>query len=173
MNLLQLAPLWLVALLAALLIAAAIQDVRHLRISNLIVAGVVFTAVLAAVLAGANIALWENLVVFALVLAVGTLLFATGKVGGGDVKLFAAVGLWTDLHQALWLTAAIFVAGGFLAVVMIASRMLGLRSSRASSQSKGGVPYAVAIAAGALLVVGWARQAPAPTGANPLQFPAR
>ena len=170
MNLLQLAPLWLVALLAALLIAAAVEDVRRLRISNLTVAAVIATAIAASVLAGPALALWQNLVVFALILAGGTLLFATGKVGGGDVKLFAGVGLWTDLQQALWLVAAVFVAGGLLAIVMIASRMMGLRSGPAS---KGGIPYAVAIAAGALLVIAWQRQAPVRPPANPLEFPAR
>lgn len=173
MNLLQLAPFWLIALLAALLVAAAVEDLHRLRISNLTVAAVIAAAVVAAVLAGPSIALWKNLVVFALILAGGTLLFSTGKVGGGDVKLFGAVGLWTDLQQAFWLVAAVFIAGGLLALVMIAARMLGLRSKRASRDSKSGVPYAVAIAAGALLVIGWQRQAPDLPQSNPLEFRAR
>jgi len=173
-NLLQLAPLWLIAALAALLVAAAVEDALRLRISNLTVVAVIASAIGAAVLAGPALALWQNLLVFAVILAGGTLLFATGKVGGGDVKLFAAVGLWTDPRQALALVAAVFIAGGLLAIVMIAARLLGLRSRRAARDSKGGVPYAVAIAAGALLVVAWERQAPVrPPHPNPLELPTR
>ncbi len=172
MNLLQLAPLWLIAVLAALLIAAAVEDSLRLRISNLTVAAATASAIVAAALAGPTLALWQNLLVSALLLAGGSLLFAMGKVGGGDVKLFAAVGLWTDLRQALALVAAVSIAGGLLAIVMIASHLLGLRSKRAARDSKGGVPYAVAIAAGGLLVMAWERQAPIRPPSNPLQFPA-
>ena len=58
-----------------------------------------FAAVVAAVMAGPELALWQNLVVFLALLAVGTPMFAAGKLGGGDVKLLAAVGLWFSFGE--------------------------------------------------------------------------
>ena len=97
MNLAVEAPQWLALLLTVLLLAAAAEDSVRLRISNVTVLLVMVTAVIAAVVVGPELALWQNVAVFAALLAVGTLMFAAGKLGGGDVKLLAAVGLWFDL----------------------------------------------------------------------------
>lgn len=169
MNLIQSAPIWLIALLCAFLVAAAIEDVSRLRVSNVTVIAVIATAVLAVVLAGPSIAVWQNLLVFALLLAGGTLLFGLGKVGGGDVKLFAATGLWTDLHQGLILISAVFIAGGIVALVVLFPRLFSKRK-RGLREGQKMVPYALAIAAGGLLVIGLQRSAAEPSRPNPLEF---
>ena len=101
MNLAAEAPQWLALIVAVLLLAAAIEDAVRLRISNLIVLLVLVASVVAVAIAGPELALWKNLVVFLALLAIGTPMFATGKLGGGDVKLLAAVGLWFDFAGAL------------------------------------------------------------------------
>ena len=160
MNLIDQAPTLVVGLFALLLAAAAIEDAVRLRISNLISAAILVLAVVAAVVVGPQVQLWQNLVVFAVLLALGTLLFSTGKFGGGDVKLLAVTGLWVDFVGALWLLSTIFIAGGLLAVVILTSRMVAPESlkKRVDVLRPGaGIPYGIAIAIGALLRIGFAK----------------
>ena len=173
MNLFELAPLWLVGVLCALLLVAAAEDAVRLTISNLTVLGVIGAAAVAVGVVGPALALWQNLLVFALLLAGGTLLFASGKVGGGDVKLLAAVGLWTDLEHALILIAGVFIAGGLLALVVLLPRFFRRRPKAGLQASTKSIPYAVAIALGALLMIVYDRQPPPEQQRpNPLEFPA-
>ena len=157
MNLAVEAPQWLALLLTVLLLAAAAEDSVRLRISNVTVLLVMVTAVIAAVVVGPELALWQNVAVFAALLAVGTLMFAAGKLGGGDVKLLAAVGLWFDLKGALWMLLDVVLAGGILAILIIALRSLGwsekMRRRAVILRPGGGIPYGVAIAAGALIAM--------------------
>ena len=153
MNLFAMAPMWLLGLLAAALVVAAVEDAIRLRISNLSVAGVLITALIAMGLQGFPLALWQNWVVFAALLIVGTPLFAAGKVGGGDVKLLAAVGLWVDLRLSVWLIAAVFIAGGVLAIIFLAARLF--RSPQREGKEKigsKGIPYGLAIVGGAAFI---------------------
>jgi Flp pilus assembly protein protease CpaA len=72
--------------------------------------------------------------------------------GGGDIKLMAAGCFWFSLRgQATYLSAAL-IAGGILAALVLAYRWLRAKGGlkRLGSASIG-IPYAVAIAAGA----GW------------------
>lgn len=147
MNLLHDAPLWAHLLLAALLLAAAAQDVAQRKISNWLCLGVILVALAAIVALGPTGAVWQNALLFALLLALGIPLFATGWLGGGDVKLFAALGLWASFATVLPLVATILIAGGVLALGSIL-----FRGKRALRHSKG-IPYGVAIAVGAALVL--------------------
>ena len=157
MNLAVEAPQWVALLLTVLLLAAAAEDSVRLRISNVAVLLVIVTALIAAFLVGPKLALWQNVAVFAALLAVGTLMFAAGKLGGGDVKLLAAVGLWFDLKGALWMLLDVVLAGGVLAIMIIALRSLGwsekMRRRAVILRPDGGIPYGVAIAAGALIAM--------------------
>lgn len=170
MNLVELAPIWLIAILGTSLIAAAVEDVARLRVSNISVLVIIATAGVAAALSGWSLALWQNLLVFALLLAGGTMLFASQKVGGGDVKLFAAVGLWTDLERSLMLVAAVFMAGGLIALLVLLPRLVGRRSSGSARDRSKMIPYAVAIATGALFVIASQRYPQAANHPNPLEF---
>ena len=149
MNLAATAPIWLFGLLALTLIAAAVQDMRQLRISNILVLAVATLAIVAMGVVGPSWALWQNGALMVALLAVGTAAFAAGLFGGGDVKMIAALGLWVSLTGAVRLLATIFIAGGILALIFIIVRQL-LRKP-GSGKVKGQLPYGVAIAAGALL----------------------
>src|SRR5262249_21818660 len=89
-----------------------------------------------------------------------------GGIGGGDLKLAAATGVWVGLPHLLWFILATAVAGGLVAgICYLAARaparaggranllLAGLRGEVPSlpSHRKGhsSVPYAFAIAAGA------------------------
>jgi prepilin peptidase CpaA len=161
MNLIVLSPAWLAWLFAALLTAAAIEDGIRLRISNLLVVAVLAGALITMVLVGPGIALWQNFAVLAGLLVVGTPLFASGKMGGGDVKLLAATGLWFDLRGALLMLASVLIAGGLVALLIILVRLFGWSDSARQRihllRRGGGIPYGVAIGAGALIAAGLLR----------------
>jgi len=152
-NLIVGGSIWLVAVLAVCLVAAAAEDAIRLRISNITCVAVLVAGVAAMATRGFPAELWQNGVVFALFLALGTLAFAARALGGGDIKLLAALGLWMSLSGAVWLLAAVFISGGVLAVIFI---MAGLLRSHAGESSgkhgKTGIPYGLAIVAGASMV---------------------
>ena len=161
MNLSAEAPQWLALILAFLLIAAAVEDAVRLRISNVTVALVLISAITAAIVAGPELQLWQNLVVFLALLAVGTPMFAAGKLGGGDVKLLASVGLWFDFGGAVWLLVAVALTGGVLALLVLVIRSFNwsdeIRRRVVLLRPGGGIPYGVAIAAGALIAMAFQR----------------
>lgn len=157
MNLAALAPQWAVLLLMALLVLAALQDSIQLKISNLICGAVLLLAAIVILLVGFRLDLWENFLALVITLTLGTLLFSAGKLGGGDVKLFAATVFWFDLTGALWLLVSVALAGGILAIFIILLRLVGwseaMQQRAVILRRKGGIPYGIAIAAGALLTV--------------------
>ena len=163
MNLIAFVPLWLAALVTAGLLAAAAEDMMRLRISNITVLVVLGSAIVAMAVEGFHGPLWQNAVVFAAILAAGTLAFARNLLGGGDVKILAAAGLWVGVDAAPWLLASVFVAGGVVAVLFIIVRKL--RGRKRSEANR--IPYGVAIAAGALFVFG-TQYANRPMFARPL-----
>jgi prepilin peptidase CpaA len=140
---------------AGLLAVAVISDVATLRIPNWISVLLVAAFVAAALLAAEPVDWFSHLAAGIIVLLVGMALFAWGKLGGGDVKLLAAVSLWHGLPLLPALVLAIGIAGGILALACLALRrmdvgpLLEARGWRAASLARGmGIPYAVAIAAG-------------------------
>jgi prepilin peptidase CpaA len=156
MNLFATSPDWIVWILIALLAAATIQDTVQLKISNVISGAVLVLAIVAMALAGFSLGLWQNALVFAVVFAIGAFLFARDVLGGGDVKLFAAVALWVDLATALRLVLTIVLVGGLVAILIIVLRLISpkwLTSRVRTLQPKAGIPYGIAIAAGTLLIV--------------------
>ena len=144
-----------------LLVLAALEDVWRLRISNWICAAIIVAAFVAVILAGPVAELWQNVAVFAALLAVGTPLFAYGKMGGGDVKLLAATGLWFDLAGAGRMIVAVMLAGGVVAIIVLILRTIkwsqAARERIAILRPKGGIPYGVAIAGGALATLALGR----------------
>jgi prepilin peptidase CpaA len=93
-------------------------------------------------------------------LALGFAMFAAGYMGGGDAKLFAAAALWFGLRDlpAFGLTAA--VLGGGLTLAILAARRMPLPAGLLQQawiarlhDSRSGIPYGVALAAGALVVL--------------------
>lgn len=161
MNLVFDSPQWLVLIFVLLLIVAAAEDSARLRISNVTVGLVFLGAIAAAFIEGIESDVWENLALFAALLAIGTPLFAAGKLGGGDVKLLAVSALWFDLMSGLMMLVYVFIAGGVLALVILLLRSFGWSDAARERvhllRPRGGIPYGVAIAIGVLIATWMAR----------------
>lgn len=136
-------------LLALLLVVAAVIDVRTYTISNRLNLAVAGLAPLYWLSVG--LPLWPGVAVQLTVAAgVFTLLaglFYAGLMGGGDVKLAAALALWFSPASTLKFLVFMSLAGG---VVTLA--VLGLHRARGKS-GKPEIPYGVAIAAGGLAIL--------------------
>ena len=82
------------------------------------------------------------------VFAVLTGLFALRMMGGGDVKLLAALALWLPAKPFFELLLIMALAGGVLTVVMGMWHIMHRRKDRLK------IPYGIAIAAAGLWVIG-------------------
>lgn len=136
----------LLALGLLLLLAAGI-DVRTYTIPNRL-------NLLIAVLAplfwwSIELALWPDVAirigVALLVFGLLALAFAIGMMGGGDVKLAAAVALWFPPLATVKMLVVMSIAGGVLTLLILLIHRARQREGRPK------IPYGVAIAAG-----GWA-----------------
>ena len=105
-----------------LLVSAAVSDITRYRIPNAIVYAIVAAFAVGAIFNFAWPAIvWPALAGVTMFL-LGALLFAFGLFGGGDVKLIAAIALWTgfaDLPRFLLIMAA---AGGLIGLVLLVRR---------------------------------------------------
>ena len=93
-------------------------------------------------------------------LASGFALFAFGAIGGGDAKLFAATALWFSFGGLLDYTLVSSLFGGGLALLLVSVRHLPLPASLMGQgwivrlhSPQAGIPYGVALALGALVVL--------------------
>jgi len=139
----------LLGILAVLLLVAAVVDVRTFTISN----SLNLTVALLAPLYWLSIALplWPNA---AIQLAVGLAVFATlagafyaGMMGGGDVKLAAALALWFSPGSTLKFLVLMSLAGGVVTIAAIAIHRFRKKEGRPQ------IPYGVAIAFGGLAIL--------------------
>ncbi len=146
------------ALFVICLAAAAASDAIRYRIPNALCLGVAGAFALYAIslplaVVGAHVAAGVA------VLVVATAGFALRLMGGGDAKLLAAVALWLGFRNLLPFLLLMAVIGGVLGILLLAARRLApdpvppgrwwslvlLRQS--------GVPYGVAIALAALVLL--------------------
>lgn len=138
-----------------ILLAAMVQDIARLRISNLFSLALMLLFALWLWDQGVPATIWQNGLLFAIVLGLGMFLFAIGWLGGGDVKLLAAAALWFDLKGGLVLIGLVSLSGGLvgLALILMRHRLpLGLRDRLGwpALNPKGPIPYGIAIAIGAI-----------------------
>jgi prepilin peptidase CpaA len=138
----------LLGALALLLVAAAAIDVRTFTISNrlnLAVAAMAPFYWLAVPLQTGDIVLQvvAALVVFGLFAGA----FYTGFMGGGDVKLAAALALWFPPYATIKLLVIMSFVGGLLTLGVIGWHRWQRREGRPE------IPYGVAIAAGGLAIL--------------------
>ena len=138
-----------VAVLAALLIVAAVGDLRTRRIPNSLNAAIALGAIPFWFLTGMSV--WPDMAlqlgIAAGVLALFAIAFQLRAMGGGDVKLLAAISLWLPPAAILKLLVIMSLAGGVLTIVMV----LRHRPRRAASKVQ--VPYGVAIAFAGLWLI--------------------
>jgi len=147
--------------LPLLLAAAAGWDIASFTIPNFL--NVALLAVFAAfsVVAGLSFsAIGWHLLAGVIALAIGFTLFALGHIGGGDAKLFAAVVLWLGLKDFLPYALVASVFGGLLALGLMLLRRWPLPIFLARQRwvmklhdKKAGIPYGVALAAGAFFLL--------------------
>lgn len=142
-----------------LMIYGATMDVLTMRIANRISIVLVAAFVITAAIAGMPLAtMLQHAAVGVAVLLVGMALFQFRLVGGGDAKLLSAAALWIGYGQLVPFLVWVTVFGGLLALLVLAYRNFpagalplpgwALRLHRQGE----GMPYGVAIAAGALIV---------------------
>lgn len=104
------------AVAVAIGLAACATDITSRRVPNVLTATAVASGFLAhAILPDGHGAL-AALLGFAAGLAVFFPFFALGGLGGGDVKLMAALGAWVGWSPVLWTALYGSVAGGVIAI---------------------------------------------------------
>ena len=162
MNLLASAPAWLAVILYVLLVIAALEDGWRMRIGNLTSGAIAIGAFVAIALDGPIVGLWQNLLLFVGVLAIGTVFFSLSWMVGGYVKLLAAGGLWCDFSTGWKMLVAVALAGGLETVLILLSRGFPWSDRTLERveflRRRGGIPYGIAIAAGLILVTWWSRR---------------
>lgn len=144
---------------AGLLIAAAVEDALHFRLSNRITLAVTLLYPAYVLTSPTPVAWGTALVLAAVVLLVGFGLFVAGWAGGGDAKLFAAASLWAGVAHFPEYLLATTLFGAVIALVMLGRRLWTRRFALAAGNEpnqpprKFGqfeLPYGVAIAFGGL-----------------------
>ncbi|HEY4944492.1 MAG TPA: prepilin peptidase [Rhizomicrobium sp.] len=155
------AELLVLVVLPVLLALAAGWDIASFKIPNflqlaLIAAFAVFiiaTGMTAAAIGG-------HLLAGFLGLTIGFTLFALGYIGGGDAKLFACVVLWLGFANLLDYAVIASIMGGALTLLILGMRHMPLPVALTGQawilrlhDAKGGIPYGVALAAGAFLIL--------------------
>jgi prepilin peptidase CpaA len=113
------------AVAVAISLAACATDLRSRRIPNVLTFGTAAAALIYAAVTGGWAGLGSAVVGWLIGAVVFIVPFALGGLGGGDVKLLAALGAWLGPVPALWVALYTGVAGGIMAlVVAIASGYL-------------------------------------------------
>ena len=140
----------LVAILAAMLLVAATGDLRARIIPNWLNAAIALLAIPFWWLSG--LPLWPEVVaqiaIAAGVFAVFAIAFRIGAMGGGDVKMVAALALWLPPLAVLKLLVIMSLAGGVLTLAMLVRHRLAKAGGRLE------IPYGVAIAFGGFWLIG-------------------
>ena len=139
----------LLVLLGALLLVAAVIDVRTFTISNrlnltvALLAPLYWLSIALPWWPGAAIQLGAGAGVFLLL----ALAFYAGMMGGGDVKLAAALALWFSPLSTVKFLLIMSLAGGVLTLGYLAFHRLHRR------EGKPEIPYGVAIAIGGIAIL--------------------
>jgi len=135
--------------LAAMLLAACWCDIRSRTIPNLLNVAIALLAI--PFWWSMGLTLWPDIAwqigVAMLVFGLFAIAFALGAMGGGDVKLVAAIALWLPAHSVLALLFIMSVAGGALTLAML------IRHKLARNGGQLEIPYGVAIAFGGLWLI--------------------
>lgn len=140
--------------LGALIVLCAIAawlDLTQRRIPNWLCGVAALTGLaLAAMLGGWN-GLGSHALHMAVALLGGMALFAMGGFGGGDAKFYAGVAAWFAFADGVLLLLCVALSGLLLLIAWFVYRRLkGLPVRRTRDGPWDGLPYGVAIGAGAI-----------------------
>lgn len=145
----------LLAALALALVVVAIVDVRTYTISNRLNAAIALAAPLYWWSIG--LPLWPDaaiqVAIAGAVFAMLAITFYVGMMGGGDVKLAAALALWFSPASTLKFLVIMSIAGGVVTLVVLVADRLKRDTETDQNRPKPEVPYGVAIAVGGLWVL--------------------
>ncbi|MDB5440554.1 MAG: pilus assembly protein CpaA [Caulobacteraceae bacterium] len=148
------------AAFAGLVIIAALRDASSFTIPNWISLTLAGLFIPAALLMGMSpLAIGIGLISGLAMLVVGMGMFAMGWIGGGDAKLLAATAMWIGWPSMVTFILVTTLAGGALAVLLVAARSSALQVYAARAPQwvgrlmtpGGNAPYGIAIAIGALV----------------------
>src|SRR5687768_7711303 len=138
-----------VAILAAMLIIAATGDLRTRTIPNWLNAAIALAAIPFWIFSG--LSFWPEIVsqigIALLVFALFAIAFRFGAMGGGDVKMVAALALWLPPGAVLKLLVIMSIAGGLLTLAMVIRH----RMKRPGGELE--IPYGIAIAFGGFWLI--------------------
>jgi len=145
---------------AAMAFAAA-TDLVSMTISNRISLGLIVFFFILAPVSGMGIEqMGWHVLAGAILLLAGFAMFAFGWIGGGDAKLLAVTALWFgfSMNTVEYLLASTLLGGG-LTMLMLVYRhfpvpafLYGQGWAMRLHDEKEGIPYGLALAAGALLI---------------------
>jgi len=140
-------PTWSQVLLLCLVGLAAACDIASRRVPNLLVGGGIAAALVLHLVFGGPLApLRLGLAGAAVGGAIFLPLYLLRGMAAGDVKLMAMVGAFTGPAAAGVIAMLSFIAGGVLALLMVAA-------AHRTGRPAAGIPYALAIALGTACAV--------------------
>jgi prepilin peptidase CpaA len=135
--------------LAAMLLVACWCDLKARTIPNLLNLAIALLAI--PFWWSIGLALWPDVAwqlgVSVAVFCLFAIAFALGAMGGGDVKLVAAIALWLPAPSVIALLFIMSVAGGALTLAMLIRHKLARKGGQLE------IPYGVAIAFGGLWLI--------------------
>lgn len=135
-------------LLAVLLLMAAWTDIKTRTISNELNAAIAILAIVFWFVIGDPLPVMALRVGVAIaVFALFAGLFVLRMMGGGDVKMIAALALWLPIDALLIMLVVMALAGGAITAFIL------IRQRFRPNEARPEVPYGVAIAIGGLWVV--------------------
>lgn len=144
----------------ALLLAAAGWDAVSYTIPNFIPAAFVLTFAALALLIGLSpMQIGWHVLAGGAGLAAGFTLYSFGLIGGGDAKLFASIALLLGVHDAFTYALAAALFGGGLTIGLMLMRHVPVPQFLAYPwllrlhDTNKGVPYGVALAGGAFVLL--------------------
>lgn len=140
--------LW-IASLTLLLVSAGVEDLRRREIANW---KNVMIAALAPLWWWSNgLSLWPDIVLQVTIagafFALFCIAFHFGQMGGGDVKMIGALGLWLPFTALVGMLLIMSIVGGVLTIIFLLERRIRRKTEAVE------VPYGVAIAVAGLLVL--------------------
>lgn len=140
-------------LAAVIMIMAAANDAMRFKIPNLACLALLLLFPAFAISSPSDLPWLKHLQVFALVLAVGYVLYIKKWAGAGDIKLIAIISLWAGpvlYGPFLFITA---ISGGLFSIVIGIQAYIKQRRMPPENQSawtKTPIPYGIAITLGGL-----------------------
>jgi prepilin peptidase CpaA len=109
--------------LLALLLWAAITDLRFRRIPNWLTLALMASGLIQGLSGYGLLSVGQSAAGMGVGFALPLPLFLLGAIGGGDVKLLAGVGAWVGPHAVLLVFAATAILGGI--IILLQSLWLG------------------------------------------------